>query len=202
MKTVQGQARKVDRITFTVVMHGDRVKILDSRGKGIATVSKERAKPLARRKEQEISFFLSWRPGLIAMRYQLACKKTRKKREPPWHQKSQVWMKSLRWRRNRKRPPRPKSSSSFRGHAKAIWWEDSCILLLGQYANRLFKKKERVERPWKLWAETVYSNLGKRRDILRERQQLQPSQESWECDNQRSHAVGGKPRIQMCFDWH
>lgn len=192
----------VDRETFTVVRLGRSVRILDSSGRAVAKVQSDVACAMTERAESDLRVLLLWRPKL----QQMAChffQRVDRCVQNPWEKKCGVWMRSLRWRRNRTKHVRKTNSLSSNRRQSDLTWDDASRLLLAQYANRFYEKRKREESPWRLWAQTVYSNLKKRRDIRNERaaghQIIEAGRES---DDQGIDGGCRKTRLQMCFDWH
>ena len=191
---------KVARITFTVVAFGERIKILDADGQSVATIDRRHACAMHEADEKRLAVLLRWRKKLQLMATHFAQRANRSAANE-WDKKCSVWMKSLRWRRNRKREPRKTNALTGRILDDGLSWDARCQLMLAQYANRFYEKLRRQEQPWRLWAQTVYSNLNKRRDIHNERSQNYESQTNWQSDNQAIDAKGGKPGLQMCLHW-
>jgi hypothetical protein len=191
---------KVARVTFTVVAFNDKVKILDASGRSVATVDATLARAMSETDEKRLVVLMKWRRQLQQMATHFV-QKVNRNAKCDWEKKCGVWMKSLRWRRNRKRHDRKTKLLHGRDRKDDLTWIAACQVLLAQYANRFYEKRKREKEPWRLWAQTVYSNLNKRREIIRERVQHDSSKTDWESDDQAIDAKGGKPRLQMCLHW-
>jgi hypothetical protein len=192
---------KVARVAFTVVDFGAKIKIFDATGQAIATIDSGRAYAMQEVDEKRLAVLLRWRKKLQLIATHFA-QRSNRSAAGEWDKKCAAWMKSLRWRRNRKREPRKTNALSGRILDGGLNWDARCQLMLAQYARRFYEKLRRQEQPWRLWAQTVYSNLNKRRDIHNERSQNDEGQTDRQSVSQRPHANSRKAGVQVCFDWH
>jgi hypothetical protein len=192
---------RVERVTFTVVDLADRVKILDASGQTVAMVDKGVACAMPQAEEKRLELALQWQKRLQLLAWNFTSR-VKRKGENKWSKKCTVWLRSLRWRRNRKRHLRKSNALTGVVRESGLEWEATCRLLLSQYAYRYYEKRKRVEQPWRLWAQTVYSNLNKRKDIRNERLQDNAFEARWQGHNQRPHANRRASGFQVCFDWY
>lgn len=192
----------VDRETFSVVRCGRWVKIFDGSGRPVAKVQSDVAFAMTEQAESDLRILILWRRKL----QQMACHFSQRRDrflQDPWEKKCGVWMRSLRWRRNRTKRVRKTNSLSGNRRQEDLTWDDASRLLLAQYANRFYERRKREESPWRLWAQTVYSNLNKRRDIRNERSASEQVIEARrESDDQGIDGGHQETRLQVCFDWH
>lgn len=192
----------VDRETFTVVRSGRWVKILDASGRAVAKVQPKLAFAMTCQAENNLRILILWRQKLSQMASHFSQRRDRCLQDP-WEKKCGVWMSSLRWRRNRTKVARKTGTLDGRVRDSQLGWDGAAGLLLSQYANRFYEKRRRDEMPWRLWAQTVYSNLGKRRDIRNERSERKQVIESrWQSHDQKFDGDRRASRLQVCFDWY
>jgi hypothetical protein len=184
------------RVTLSAVRVGSKVKLLDLRGRCVATVAEQLACNMSETEENKLFRFLCWRQTIATMAGN-HCQRVARKAQDPWKKKCQIWQMSLRWRRNRKHKARKTNTLDGKPRTKVIDWDAACGLLLQQYAYRFYECKKRQENPWRLWAQTVYGNLNKKRRFHDEA----TAQTDWQGDNQRPHAAGGDAGFQVCFNW-
>jgi hypothetical protein len=191
---------RVKHAVFTTVVIGDQVKILDANGKAIARVAKAVARRMAPKDEMALVTRIAWRQTLCGMHLSYTSR-LRRQAQDDWIVKCSVWQKSLRWRRNRK--PHARKTNMICGRMRTVCdhWGHACQLLLQQYANRYYEAEKRANQPWRLWAQTVYSNLNKRKDILNERRKFLSSKEDWQSDDFRTYEHRRASGVQVCFNW-
>lgn len=193
--------KKVCRREFTVVEFKGRVKILDSFGRSLAIVDAHAAIPMTNSQQDQLALEIKWRPHLQLMAMRLS-EKIKRLSQTEWEKKCGVWQKSLRWRRNRK-PHERKTKMLIGGRARNddCDWDTACHLFMQRYANKFYEKQKRARNPWRLWAQTVYSNLGKQRDIVDERSQKATVEKRWQRNRQPIDEPSRKATIQMLLQW-
>jgi hypothetical protein len=202
MKDIQSQPSVVT-ISITAICIGENVTLLDATGKEFASISARVAREVSPEMQSSIQrdILLLWhekKHGWPAtwrrMRGQHLGKCSRRGRTE-WEIKAQGWMASIRWRRNRIRLPRKGNSiNGERARSDSETWETACRFFYIKHANILRKKDIRKNDPWRLWAETVYSNHRAKEERNEERRQGISVANGIQGDTREAE-------IQVCFKW-
>ena len=191
-------------VSLTAIRQGEKTMLLDANGRQFAVIDTMLARQVSQ--ELRLSFVRAvplewhdkhhgWRAAYARMKSQYLNWRKRLHLSG-WEKKAYIWAKSIRWRRNKNRTRPPRKTQFLRGARPRITedWETACVSFRQRHAGMIIKKKKRIEDPWLLWAETVYSNHRKKRDIDEDRRQ-------------RISITGRVPKnprttgIQMCFEW-
>jgi len=164
------------------VVNGNLI-ILDCNGRRLKKTKVHLAAELHPDARKNIETHLLWRDASLrwAKKY---CGMVSRKNYSGWRKKAQVWEKSLRWRRNRKRPiRRGRTINGGRQRLGVTNWSQAAKLLIAQY----IRIKKRNDRPWARWSETVTRNMRARNDIRIERRSQ--SFRTGQCDTNREVAA-------------
>jgi hypothetical protein len=190
-------ARKYVTVTLTARVSGDSVVLLDVHGKKIASV---RASDAVRASDGTISSIETRRKWQHAFAGMMGAINNEHKRlaKTAWEVKTQTWLKSLRWRRNRNNPP-AKSLSRCYSPAVRPNWDAAVVALVRQYNSRLNERRLRKSNPWRLWAQTVAGNLRKKAMMRNDFSAQKETQIVRDSEAARKEV--GRPEVQVCIDW-
>jgi hypothetical protein len=191
-------------VSLTAICQGEKTTLLDANGKQIAVIDTLLAQQVSLEMRLSIERDVpiewhdkhhGWRAAYARMKSQYFNWRTRL-HLIGWEKKAHTWGTSIRRRRNKNRTRPPRKTQFLRGGRPRNTedWEAACVSFRLRYAGMIIKKKKRNEDPWLLWAETVYSNHRKKRDINEDRRQ-RISITGRVSKNPRT------PGIQMCFEW-
>ena len=197
-------APSVVTVSLTAICQGEKTTLLDANGKQSAVIdtllSQQVSLEMRLSIERDVSLewyekSSGWQSAYARMKSQYSNWRTRLHLSG-WGKKAHIWKTSIRWRRNKNRTRPPRKTQFLRGGRPRNTedWEAACVSFRLRYAGMIIKKKKRIEDPWLLWAETVYSNHRKKRDIDEDRRQ-RISITGRVSKNPRT------PGIQMCFEW-
>lgn len=185
--------REYVTVTLTGRVVGDRIVLIDSRGRSFVSINCDLARPMPHDAVESMRMWREWSQAICGMigkhrnklkRSQLSC----------WDAKIGVWVKSLTTRRNRTRPnvTRKRHSGKERGPSN---WEHRFKFLEMQHLNRKRIQELRAANQWALWAETVSGNLRMR--SRREKNGGVESLGQQEIAGRQDQAA----ELQMCIDW-
>jgi len=189
-------------VSLTAICKGKKTMLLDAHGKQHAVIDTLLAKQVSpeMRLSIERDVPLEWHNKHHGW-YAAACRMKgqygnwrRRLNLSGWEKKANIWLASLRWRRNRKSPPRKTQFSRGVRPRNTENWEAACISFRLRYAQMIIKKKKRIEDPWLLWAETTSCNHRQRKDVYAQRRQGIPDGKRV-ADNYRT------TDIQVRFEW-
>jgi hypothetical protein len=200
--TAQRPLPSVTTVSVTAICDGPKVTILDVNGKTLAITTIEAARhvPTEMRLSIERDIMLLWHDKTHGWKAAYSRMKGQylgwcaRKHTTGWAKQAQVWCKSVRWRRNRKRPPKKTPFLNGARLRSANDWECVAFCCYQKYRKMLQKKQRREKDVWLLWCETVYSNGRKREDIRDQREEVVSDAQTISGDTR-------KTRLQMRFDW-
>jgi hypothetical protein len=189
--------KTVTSVTLTAIDNGSSLTLMDVFGKRIATVQKHCAMQIPAAIEGQIQKHLDWQEAFVRCSRQHHGRLKRKNLSG-WEKQAHVWHRSLRWRRNRLKSQdqshSPRAARPVSAHAS---WREACFALRKVYVQKLCNERRRKKNHWRLWAETIYSNLRKRKDIHEQRKQR-----GRVSDDQAISLNTGTTGRQMCIEWH
>lgn len=201
--TTQRLRRSVATVSLTAIFDHEKVTILDADGNRLAVTSLQAARQVSTEMRLSIERDIvllwhdkthGWRATYDRMKGQYRGWCGRKNTDG-WEKQAQVWCRSVRWRRNRKRPPKKtRFLNGSRPRKNAADWSYAAFCFYLQYRARFQKKQRRQKDPWLLWCETVYSNLRKREDIREQRKESVS-------DAQAISRNPRKAKLQMRLEW-
>ena len=180
-------------VALTGRVIGDRIVLIDSRGRSLCSINRDFACPMARDALESMRIRREWSQAICGM---IGKHKNKRKRSELscWDAKIGIWVKSLTTRRNRTRPgvTRKQHSGKERG---ATNWGHRFKCLEMQHLNRKRIQELRAANQWALWAETVSGNLR-----MRSRRKKHGGIQSLS----QQEVAGRKDQtaeLQMCIDW-
>ncbi len=189
--------RKYITVTLTARIDGECVVLLDAHGRKIAAIATSDAICASDSTVSSIETQREWQHAFSGMMLSLG-NKHRRLTATPWQSKIGVWMKSLRWRRNRQRA-QVKTRSKKYSEASRPDWTAAVSCLLHQYNGRLHEARLRKSNPWRLWAQTVAGNHRKKGVMYADCSIQKEAARAGDCQ-----AVGketGRSEVQMRIDW-
>ena len=184
-------AREYVTVTLTARLRGDRLVLLDSHGKIVRTIAASRCVVVPDDRLRRMEAVYEWSNAISGMLASYDNHASRF-RGSSWEKKCSTWIKSLRLRANRKRPPRTPGKRRRR-HVAFSSWERAADRLVKNHASWKLKAEYRKRNPWLLWAETVDGNLRKKRGWAGGATQV--------CDESKPGRKGRVAGVQMRFDW-
>lgn len=157
--------RSLTTVTLTAIDNGSSVTLLDCSGKRIAKIPKHIAQEICETTSGKIQRTLDWQDAYAKCSKQHHSRKQRRELSG-WEKQAHVWHRSLRFRRNSLRSKERKQTHRKK-HVRDIptSWREACFVLRKSYVQKLCSERLRERNHWRLWAETIYSNLRKRKDI-------------------------------------
>jgi hypothetical protein len=185
IKAIHGShVRNLTTVTLTAIDNGTSVTLLDCSGKRIAKIPKHVAHETCETTSRKIQKALDWQDAYAKCSKQHHGRKKRRELSG-WEKQAHVWHRSLRFRRNSLRSKERKQThgnNPARDMPKS--WHEACFVLRKTYVQKLCNERRREKNHWRLWAETIYSNLRKRKDI----------------HGQKKHGDGFSHTAAICFD--
>lgn len=181
-------------VTLTAAEIGGRLTLYDANGRKVGSVAKEIARPA----DEECLAEILWTRKLQAMTVINLRFQQPSNHKSDWDRKLDNWRLCIRFRQNDKRRER-EGKRYFSAQSRPNW---NAAIKCMQFAhrNRLKRKQKHLSNPWLLWAETCSKNHNrKERNRAAERREMQAERGSRVVN--RTKAIAGGPRIQMCFDW-
>ena len=176
--------RILTTVTLTAIDNGSSVTLLDCFGKRIAKVPRHIAQETCEVTSSKIQRTLDWQDAYIKCSKQHHGRKKRKELSG-WEKQAHVWHRSLRFRRNSLRS-KERKQTQCKKHVSDTprSWHEACFVLRKNYVQKVCNERLRERNHWRLWAETIYSNLRKRKDI----------------HEQKKHGNGFPDNSAICFD--
>jgi hypothetical protein len=189
---------RIESITLSALIVGDRVRLVDVHGKKIAVVPLTVVRKASTETTDAILLRAHWKHAFAGMIGSLN-NEHKSRQVTAWQRKIQVWQASLRWRRNRQRPQFKQRSKKYSEVSRPDW-AAAVLCLLHQYNGRLHETRLRRANPWRLWAQTVAGNHRKKGAMRDDRRNEAKENEG----AGYGHATGrsaSQAAIQMRIDW-
>lgn len=180
-------------ITLTACREGDKVIIFDRNGQRLIAnpVDGNLALEMDQIARETLQLEMNWKGAVRYWASQYNGMLNRRNYSG-WTRKAQVWQQSLRWRRNRKQPPRVgRTLNGGRQRSELINWPSAAELLMIQYNQ----KKARNCREWFRWSETVTRNMRAKNDIRRQHGASKLQESHCEADRKVASNAGIRLRL-------